>query len=186
MISIKWLQIKSGKLILLISTLFLLLVAILFVIKPFIFSIFLEYVYFDFNGINFATVAGLVSNITFVLLGIIVPIFVFTVTLIGNAARLAKEQQSSTEQKNKEEFDNEVKELNKKLKEIGPEDLAKLKEQINNLEIKKRYTEDKIKKIEIKYASLGLTNSVIIPGTYLIISLILNKWLISFNENYFW
>jgi len=75
MISIKWLQTKSGKLILLISTLFLLLVAILFVIKPFIFSIFLEYVYFDFNGINFATVAGLVSNITFVLLGIIVPIF---------------------------------------------------------------------------------------------------------------
>jgi len=91
-----------------------------------------------------------------------------------------------SEQKSKEEFDNEIKELNKKLKEIGPEYLAKLKEQINNLEIKKRYTEDKIKKIEIKYASLGLTNSVIIPGTYLIISLILNKWLISFNENYFW
>jgi hypothetical protein len=184
MSSFKWLQTKKGKIILSISILSLLGVGLLF--KPILFFVFFEYVVLGFNEADFLSLASLVSNFTLVLLGIIVPVFVFTVTLIGNAARLAKEQQASTEQENKKGFDKDIENLNKKLVNIHPEDLTELKEQINKLEIKKRYTEDKIKKIEIRYASLELRNSVVLPSVYLMISLVFNKWLIMFYDHHLW
>jgi len=138
------------------------------------------------TAIDFSIVAKLASSFTIVLLGITVPIFVFTVTLIGNAARLAKEQQATTEQENKEGFDKDIADLNKKLEKILPAGIAELKEQISNLEIKRRYTEDKIKKIEAKYASLGLKNSVLVPAEFFILSLLFNNFFISLSGNHLW
>lgn len=141
-----------------------------------------------FKLVNYSSLANFLSDVSMLLLGITIPIFVFTVTLLGNAAKLAREQKETTEQQNKKEFDEEISGLNKEITEhLGDASLlATLKEKINDIEAKKKFTEDKLKKIENKYNVLNLKNSVFIPGGIFIVSIFFQKVLVFINSNKLW
>lgn len=141
-----------------------------------------------FNAFNYLPLTNFLSDISMLLLGVTIPIFVFTVTILGNAVKLAKEQKENTEQQNKKEFDEEIVNLNKEISNnLAQKNLLDtLKEKISNIESKKLFTEDKLKKIENKYNTLNLKNSVFVPGSVFILSIFIQKILVPINDNKLW
>ena len=152
------------------------------------FNFFIKTTADHFKLIDYSSLTNFLSDISMLLLGITIPIFVFTVTLLGNAAKLAREQKETTEQQNKKEFDEEISGLNKEITEhLGDTSLlATLKEKISDIEAKKKFTEDKLKKIENKYNVLNLKNSVFIPGGIFIVSIFFQKVLVFVSSNKLW
>lgn len=142
-------------------------------------------VYIKFDHIDFYFLGEIISNLALVLIGIIITVFVLTVTLLGRAAKLAKEKRTETEQKSKQEFDKDIATLNQKLKE-NPSDLGGLKKQIADLESKKNYTENQLKELEIKYRALGLKESVFAPGGLFLTSLVFGNWIILISQSQIW
>jgi hypothetical protein len=137
------------------------------------------------NSINFAVVANLISGIAQVLLIVPFTIFIFSATLLGNAAKIVKEKKASAEFKNKQEFDKNIAELQEKLK-LNPNDITGLKTQIDKFEIKKKYTDNEIKKIEKKYNSLGVNDGVIYPVILLTASIFFGSGVMYISENKLW
>lgn len=147
----------------------------------------LNFIFWKIDLIDFKLLISLLVDISIITLGIIVTVFVLTVTLLGRAARLAKEKRAETEQKSQQEFDNDISKLKEQTDaEVTPSDIYKLKKQIEELELKKAYTERKIKEIERKYSALGLNDSVITPGSLFLLTLVFGKWLIFINQNKIW
>lgn len=132
-----------------------------------------------------SSVVVLISNINLLLLGVTIPIFVFTVTLLGNAAKISNEEKTAAEEVNKKQFDEEILALNEQVK-TNPHDLNGLKEKISVLETKKKFTAEKIKDIENKYKSLTLQDAVLVPGVYLVASLAVLNILIPLNSSLIW
>jgi len=149
---------------------------------------FIEKIVASFLLVNYSSVTNFLSDISMLLLGVTIPIFVFTVTLLGNAAKLAKEQKENEEQKNKKEFDEEIVGLTKELTEHAGDEtlLSTLREKISRLEAKKKFTEEKLKEIENKYSILNLKNSVFIPGGIFIVSIFIQKVAVFLSGNKVW
>lgn len=144
-----------------------------------------DFIYTKFILINFYLLGGIISNLALVLIGIIITVFILTVTLSGRATRLAKEKKMETEQKSKQEFVKNIKDLKKKLDE-NPEDLESIKKQISDLEEKKKYLENQLKELEIRYNAFGLKEGVFMPGGLFLISLIFGNWIILISQNQIW
>ncbi len=142
-------------------------------------------IYERFDPIDFYLLGATLSILALILIGIIITVFVLTVTLLGRAAKLTKEKRAETEQKSKQEFDKDIANLNQKLKE-DPEDIQGLKKQIGDLETKKTYNENQLKELERKYSALGLKKSVLVPGGLFLASLFFGKWVILVNQNQIW
>jgi len=147
---------------------------------------FFSFIVKSFVLLDFNLAAGLLSDISLLLIGSTVTIFVFSVTLLGNAAKILKEKKVNAEQKAKDEFDKDIATLQEETSKIkDPEDerLKKLKEQIEDLETKKKYNKDEITQIEKKYESMSLKNGVALPVSLFLVSLIFENWIIIFSNN---
>ncbi len=137
------------------------------------------------NAIDFRLLGLMLSNIALVALTIIVTVFVLSVTLLGRAAKFAKEKRSETEQKSKENFDKDIVKLQEQIKK-NPSDIDELTKQIVDLNVKREYTVNKIKEIEEKFNALTLGNSVLIPGVLFFVILITENWLTYIVLNNIW
>lgn len=146
----------------------------------------IDLAYMKFSTINFYLLGGVISDLALVLIGIIITIFVLTVTLLGKAAKLAEEKKITVEQTNQQEFDKQIIEIEQKLKDHPADNIEELQKNINSLKTKRNYTENQLKQLEAKYNSLGLRKSVLIPGGFFITSLICGNWLILISQNQVW
>ncbi len=145
----------------------------------------IQIIYTQFNLIDFSRLSKLISDLDLILIGVIITIFVLTVTFLGRAAKLARDIKTETEQKSKQEFDKEISLLQQKVKD-SPDDLESLKQQISELEEKKKYTVDQLNLLEKKYNALGLKESVLLPGTLFLLSLIFGNWVILISGKQSW
>lgn len=126
--------------------------------------------------IDYRLLGPILSNIALVGLTIVVTVFVLSVTLLGRAAKFAKEKRSETEQKSKTNFDSDIAKLQAQIKK-NPDDIEELKKQVGELEVKRAYTINKIRQIEEQFNALTLKNGVLIPGVMFFITLFIENWL---------
>ena len=127
-------------------------------------------------------------NILVQLILVVLPtIFVFAVSLLGDAFKRSEEEQRDTEQDRISEFNNKINDLrkasaglNENTDDIKLRDLAK---QIENLRRKRASAENQKNKITQKYNSLRLKDGVVIPAILMILILATNKFVIVYVEN---
>lgn len=132
---------------------------------------FLSDVYNSISSDNIKSISYIFSQLSFLAIGIVVTIFVFTVTLLGRATKLAKENKSRIEQKNKADTEDIISELKAQLSGKSPNTKRVLNE-VLKLETKQKYNEKKLNEIEKKYKYLGLKDGVINPSIYFVLSII--------------
>jgi len=101
-------------------------------------------------------------------LGIVVPIFTLSISLIGHAVERSKDKISETRKKAEEELKKEVDILEEKLKESKRENILeksqKIEIDLNNLKDSRRRFEKESTAIIKRYDMLKFKQSVLIPG----------------------
>lgn len=124
--------------------------------------------------INFFVYTGVLENPTLVILGLTVPIFILTVTFVGRAGLLAKTQSEELQRLESKEFEDRIHSLQESIKENG-HDTKALRKQVLELEALKAKSARNAKRIDTKYASLGLEHAVLRPSLALFLSYVFQK-----------
>lgn len=145
-------------------------------------STFLNHFLEVLSSVDFHLLSSTLSSIGLVLLGVVITIFVLTVTLLGKAAKVSKERRAEAEQKISQDFDRDIENLKKQI-ETSPHDIATLKQKIEDLETKKTYTKSVLDELDDTYNTLGLKESVLFPGGLFLLGILLNNWVILISEN---
>lgn len=135
--------------------------------------------------IDFRLLGDTLSNIALLLIGVIITIFVLSVTLLGKAAKISRETKAETEQKSRQEFEKHIELLRQKIKN-KPDDIGGLKEEIEILETKRDYARNVVVELDRKYNALGLKESVLIPGGLFLMSILFSNWVILVGRNIIW
>jgi cell division protein FtsL len=135
--------------------------------------------------IDFLYLGNLLSDLSIALIGVVITVFILTVTFLGRAAKISKEKRAEVEQKSKLDFDKDIDLLKEKIN-TKPTEINQLKKQISDLEKKKDFAEKKILGIEQTYSALRLVNVVIKPGGFFLTSAFLTQWFIPMSIGQVW
>ena len=117
------------------------------------------------------------TNIILSLMGITIAIFIFAVTLLGNAIKKAEDKKKEIEEESKKVFDEKIIKIGEELadaKKSKSGDISKLSFEIAKLEKNKKEAENKIKKIQERYTLISLQKGVVYPSSFFVVALILN------------
>lgn len=168
-----WTKVKGYLfLIVLICTL---VVFLLRKLSPYYFEILWQFTFVLGRGvINYFVTTPFLEGPTLVLMGTTIPIFILTVTLLGKATKVAKEQHAKEEEKSTKEYDEKIKDLKDKII-TNPRDTAALGNQVNELEKAKQSSGIESARIERRYQALGLECAVIQPSLAMLFSFCLQK-----------
>ena len=104
-----------------------------------------------------------------ILLGVLVPFFVFSTTLLGAASKRLKEEEERAKEKDKKEFDEAIVNMEgqlKKSQESG--DIAELKIKLNELIENRKKSEGHIQAIRSKYESVMFRGVVAYTGAWIL------------------
>ncbi|NVM56096.1 MAG: hypothetical protein HWN66_20535 [Candidatus Helarchaeota archaeon] len=116
------------------------------------------------------------NTIAITLLAIIIPLFILAVSLLGNAIERAKEEKTKTEEEQRKDTDAKISNIENKIgeaRETG--DTTELETELEKLKQSKKESEAQIKKIQKKYSLLEFKKSVLHPGGFFILAIILNE-----------
>ena len=117
----------------------------------------------------------LIFFLSIALLAIVVTVFVLAVSLLGRAVRLSVEEQTQAEEKRKQDTENEIKEIQRKLDQaktqgwLDVEDLTKNLSDLNRKETRHLW---KLRWIKIKPKLLTASWGALVPGAFFLISVI--------------
>lgn len=111
------------------------------------------------------------------LIAIAVTVFVLAITFLGEAIGLAKNEKELVVKKNIEEFTNKINKLNKEKKVLNQDtskkELSNIRKDVDSLIEQKDNAKNNLKKIEKKYGSLKFVDSIIVPNTLFLFTIIL-------------
>ena len=116
------------------------------------------------------------STISITLLSVIVPFFIFAITLLGNAIEKAKEEESKIKKQEQENFNNQIKDIENKIKtskETG--DSTELEKQLEKLKKNREKSNIQLKNTQKKYSLLNFKKSVVFPGSFFILAILFNE-----------
>ena len=117
-----------------------------------------------------------IISISNTLIGISVAVFVFAVTLLGDAIERARKEESKAKDAERKEYELKINNLENKIKlakESG--DPKSLKIELQVLLKNKENFEDLLKKIQHKYSLLTFKKCVIFPVAFFIIAILLSE-----------
>jgi len=116
------------------------------------------------------------STIAIALLTITIPLFIFTVSLLGNAIERAKEEKSKTQEEQRKDFEAKITDIENKVKKAKKTgDSTELETQLEKLKQSKRESEAQIEKIKKKYSLLEFKKCVLYPGSFFLSAIVLNE-----------
>lgn len=118
----------------------------------------------------------IVNTISFTLLGVIVPVFIFAVTLLGSAITKAQQEESKAKGQEKKDFDLKITDLENKIKaakETG--DSSGLETQLKEILANRKKFDRQLKAIRRKYSLIGLKGSILFPASFFILSILSNE-----------
>jgi ABC-type multidrug transport system fused ATPase/permease subunit len=108
------------------------------------------------------------------LIAIVATVFVIAASLLGRAIEESSRQQAEIAKKETSEFDETIAGLRKKSKEAKTDKIIDdLKKQISEYEEKKRKAEKDLKRISQRYGLLTVKGTVLYPGMFFLISIVL-------------
>jgi hypothetical protein len=108
------------------------------------------------------------------LIAAVITIFVIAASLLGRAIEESSREQEEVARKESSEFDETIAGLQQQLKEAkGTKVIDDLKRQIAEYEEKKKEAEKDLKRISQKYGMLTVRGTVLYPGMFFLISIVL-------------
>jgi ABC-type multidrug transport system fused ATPase/permease subunit len=113
------------------------------------------------------------TSIALTLLGVTIPFFIFAITLLGNAIERAKQEEKEAKEQQQKDFELKINDLENKitaLKESG--DPTQLEKQLKEFKATQKKHSRNIKGIKRKYGKLSFRNSILIPSSLFIISIL--------------
>lgn len=116
------------------------------------------------------------SNLAIALLAISATVFIFAVTLLGNAIDRAREEESAAKLEGKKDFDLKINDLENKVKaarESG--DGSMLEAQLEDLTRGRKKVNQQLSEIQTKYAALSLKGGFTKPASLFLLGLVLNE-----------
>lgn len=130
-------------------------------------------------------IAGLLSNISFILLTIAPTVFVFSVTLLGTAIEKSQQEEKSARENDKENLKKEIDDIEKSLKQVRRDgNTVTLDSKLEVLRKKQGKSEENINEIKIKYSRINLNNSVIYPCVALLLVVLSNPLIVVFQNQF--
>lgn len=122
--------------------------------------------------------------LTIILFSILIPFFVFAVTLIGNAVLVSREKESREKELESHSVEEQIKEVEQELEALTKEKHSSAYSRLRSLRRRKKQSRFQIKQIEFKYSVLRIPESVIYIGICFFITLLLNEFAVA-NKEYF-
>ena len=108
------------------------------------------------------------------LIAIVATVFVIAASLLGRAIEEASREQAEIAKKKSDEFDESIKGLQQKVnKAKKPEEISNLRKELDEYERKKRKLDKDSERISKRYGLLTVRGSVLYPGIFFLISLVL-------------
>jgi len=107
------------------------------------------------------------------LLGVTIPVFIFTVAFLGSAIERAKQEEKRAKDKQDQDFQLKINHLENKvkaLKESG--DSSQLESQLKEIKKMRRLHNKQIKTIKGKYAALEFHHSILLPGVGFLLAML--------------
>lgn len=115
-------------------------------------------------------IANLLNNISLTLIAISPTIFVFSVTLLGDAIEKSQQEERVARENDKENLKKEIDEIEASLKQARKNgDTKSLTEKLETLKKKQIESESKVNEIKDKYSCIDLNNSVLYPCAALLV-----------------
>lgn len=125
----------------------------------------------------------LINSLILSLIGIDVAVFIFSVTLLGNAISKSEKEKKSEEEKAKTEFDTQIKQVAEELKLAKKSrDTTDLVEKITHLENNKKRVDCRIREITKRYSLITFRGSIAYTVSFLISALIVNNLATNLTE----
>lgn len=119
---------------------------------------------------------SITSTVAITLLSIIVPFFIFAVTLLGNAIERAKEEASKTKEQERKDFNIKINDIENKIKTAKEtRDSTDLEQQLEELKKNRKKFNNQLKNIQRKYSLFSFKESVIFPAGFFILAILLNE-----------
>jgi len=118
----------------------------------------------------------IINTISFTLFGVTIPVFIFAVTLLGNAIKKAQEEEDKAKEQEKKDFELKITDLENKIKaakESG--DSSELETKLKEILSNKKNFDKQVKKIRNKYSLIGLKKSILFPAGFFILSILSNE-----------
>lgn len=119
--------------------------------------------------------ANLINNISLVLLAVAPTVFVFSVTLLGDAIERSQQEEKAARENEKNNVQKNIDEVEKSLikaRENG--DTQELTNKLDKLRKEQRDTDKKIKDIRIKYSAIDFINTVVYSCAALMLSILIS------------
>jgi ABC-type multidrug transport system fused ATPase/permease subunit len=114
-----------------------------------------------------------ITSIALTLLGVTIPFFIFAITLLGNAIERAKQEEKETKEQQQKDFELKINDLENKIKALKESgDSTQLEKQLKEFKATQKKYSSNIKGIKRKYEKLSFRNSILIPSSLFIISII--------------
>lgn len=108
------------------------------------------------------------------LIAIVATVFVIAASLLGRAIEEASREEEEIARKKSDDFDESIKGLEQKLKAAKkPEAISNLRKEIDEYEEKKRKLDKDSERILQKYGLLTVKGTVLYPGIFFLVSLVL-------------
>ena len=116
-------------------------------------------------------ISNLINNLGLVFLAIAPTVFVFSVTLLGDAIEHSQQEEKAARENDKINIQKDIAETEKSLQKAKNDgDTTELNDKLKKLTKRRQETEKKIKDIKIKYNSIDFTNTVLYPCAAFILS----------------
>lgn len=116
------------------------------------------------------------GTISITLLVITMPLFIFAVSLLGNAIERAKEEKTKAKEQQRKDAEVKITDIENKIKEAKKtRDTTGLLAELEELKRKKEQSKTQLKRIQKKYSLLEFKKCVLYPGGFFILAIILNE-----------
>lgn len=126
--------------------------------------------------LSIATPFSLTTSISIALLSVIIPFFIFAVTLLGNTIDRKKDEETRIKEQERNEFDAQISDLQNRInaaKESGKSDDLEIK--LKEIQDKKKKFTSQVKKNQKKYSLLKFRESVLFPGGLFLLAILINE-----------
>ncbi len=122
-------------------------------------------------------ISNLINNLSLTFLAVSPTVFVFSVTLLGDAIGRSKQEEKAARENDKINIQKNIKEIEESLQKAKKDgDTTELTSRLAQLQNKQRETEKKIKDIKIKYTSIDFKNTVVYPGVAFLLSILISPF----------
>jgi len=125
----------------------------------------------------------LIHDLSLVFLAISPTVFVFSVTLLGDAIERSQQEEKAARENDKKNIQDDITKVEKALQSAKKDgNTTTLTDELEDLKKKQTQTEKKINDIKIKYSSIDFSNTVLYPCAAFLLSLAARPLIVFFGD----